>query len=572
MESAGAEKDMSDDASPILDDTYDAEQSAMMAEQCILVDESDQQIGSASKVDCHLGSGKLHRAFSVMLFDSNDRLLIQKRAASKITFPSVWANSCCSHPLDVVGENEAQDGLGAKRAAIRKLEQELGIAPEGVPLENFQFVSRMLYKARADSKWVEHELDHILFIRADVDVNPNPNEIDEYRWVSQSELEELVTQSPENGELIAPWFQQIKLLFLDNWWDHLDNMTRFVDGTIHEVGDVTMREDSLLLDALQHHRIEVEKRIREALSKTKNERLQAAMLHLIDGGGKRLRAILPRLVAEAAGQADDGLYDLGAAIEIIHNFTLVHDDIMDNDEIRRGRPAVHIAFDHPTAINAGDAMLAVSFEVLSESQHISDQHLRKLTSIIGQMVRNVSEGQQMDMDFGNRDSVSESEYLTMISGKTAAMFTTSSRTGALLSGASEEVIETLSQWGENVGLCFQLMDDLIDATGDSETLGKPACSDVIEGKRTLIAIHALNQDETLLPTFHRVFASGDENTSREDLDTIISELESVGSIEYARNRAMEHHSIAHKRLDSLPPSKAISVLRELTDWQLIRIA
>ncbi|HIC22025.1 MAG TPA: isopentenyl-diphosphate delta-isomerase, partial [Planctomycetes bacterium] len=97
-----------------------------MDEMCILVDEQDNAIGSASKVDCHLGSGKLHRAFSLLLFDSKDRLLIQKRAASKITFPSVWANSCCSHPLDVKGENEAEDGIGAKRAAIRKLQQELG--------------------------------------------------------------------------------------------------------------------------------------------------------------------------------------------------------------------------------------------------------------------------------------------------------------------------------------------------------------------------------------------------------------------------------------------------------------
>lgn len=217
-------------------------------------------------------------------------------------------------------------------------------------------------------------------------------------------------------------------------------------------------------------------------------------------------------------------------------------------------------------------MLAVSFEVLSESEHISAEHVRQLVQIIGQMVRNVSEGQQMDMDFENRDSVSEEEYLTMISGKTAAMFTTCSRTGALLSGASEEDIECLAEWGENVGLCFQLMDDLIDATGDSETLGKPACSDVIEGKRTLIAIHAHAQDPSLLPTFHQVFSCGDHETSRETLDAVLAELEAAGSIEYAKTRAMEHHAFAHRCLDSLPESRALSVLRELTDWQLIRIA
>ena len=555
-----------------LDDGHDASQAEMMNERCILVDVDDNAVGSASKVDCHLGAGRLHRAFSVLLFNSDGKLLIQKRAVSKITFPSIWANSCCSHPLDIEGEGVAEDGLGTKRAAIRKMSQELGVHPESLSIDDFELISRMLYKARADDRWVEFELDHILFVRADIGIDINPNEIDEIRWVDQEELEDLVNGSPANGEVIAPWFLHIKALFLDNWWSNLDDMDQFKDGLIHSVGDVTTREDGLLLDALTHHRVIVEERIRSALSKTTHERLQAAMLHLIDGGGKRLRAILPYLVADAAGTAHDGVYDLGAAIEIIHNFTLVHDDIMDNDEVRRGRPAVHVAFDYPTAINAGDAMLAVSFEVLSESMHISSEHLRELVLIIGQMVRRVSEGQQMDMDFENSDSVSESEYLKMISGKTAAMFTTSARTGAVLSGATDDVVESLSEWGENVGLCFQLMDDLIDAMGDSDTLGKPACSDVIEGKRTLIAIHAHSQDPAELTSFHEVFGCGNHNTTRDTLDAVLSELTAVGSIDYAKNKAMEHHAIAHRCLDALPESTALSVLRELTDWQLIRMA
>jgi geranylgeranyl diphosphate synthase type I len=296
------------------------------------------------------------------------------------------------------------------------------------------------------------------------------------------------------------------------------------------------------------------------------------MMHLIDGGGKRLRAILPWLVADACGNSSDSLYDLGAAIEIIHNFTLVHDDIMDNDELRRGRPAVHIAYDMPTAINAGDAMLAVSFEILSESREISDEHFRSLVSIIGKMVRRVSEGQQLDMDFENRDLVTEKEYLKMTSGKTAAMFTTCSRTGALLSGASEDMIDNLSRWGENLGLCFQLMDDLIDATGESEILGKPACSDVVEGKQTLIAIHALQQDPAKLTKFHEIFGSGDESISRDILDSVLNELVEVGSIDYARKRAMDFHQKAHACLDTLPESDAVSILRQLTDWQLVRIS
>jgi geranylgeranyl diphosphate synthase type I len=116
------------------------------------------------------------------------------------------------------------------------------------------------------------------------------------------------------------------------------------------------------------------------------------------------------------------------------------------------------------------------------------------------------------------------------------------------------------------------MDDLIDATGDSETLGKPACSDVIEGKRTLIAIHALGLNPDKLPIFHEVFGSGNEHTSRDTLDEVLKELQATGSIDYAQNRAMGYHQQAHTCLDKLPDSPALSILRQLTDWQLIRIS
>ncbi len=556
-------------ASEILGDEYDATQTEMMDEQVILVDLTDKVLGSMSKVDSHLGEGHLHRAFSVHLFDTSGRLLIQKRALSKITFPGIWANSCCSHPLHIDGEVDTLDG--AKRAAIRKMEQELGIDGSLLSIDDFTLVGRMHYRARADEKWVEHELDHILFIQKDLELKPNPNEIEEIRWVNQKELEEMISGAQESGELIAPWFLQINERYVRSWWGCLEDPTAFVDLEVQDAGDVTERKDSLLLTALEGHRSSVEKKIINALGKSEHQRLSNAMMHLIEGGGKRLRSIMPFLVGDACGGASEAHYDLGAAIEIIHNFTLVHDDIMDNDEVRRGRPAVHIAFDNATAINAGDAMLALSFEMLSEADSIDSNHFRTLVQIIGKMVRKVSEGQQMDMDFENRKRVTEDEYIQMISGKTAAMFTTCGRTGALLAGAEQETIELMADWGENLGLCFQLMDDLIDATSDSETLGKPARSDVVEGKMTLIAIHALEQDPSILTTFHQVFGSQDETVGEEALNEVLNELLKSGSIEYAKQRAMEYHSKAHKCLDQLPQSLAVAVLRELTDWQLIRM-
>lgn len=141
----------------------------------------------------NIKEGLLHRAFSCFLFDPKEgKLLLQKRAPEKITFPNMWTNTCCSHPLMVRAELDNEKRIGAKRAAQRKLEHELGIAPSQVPLDNFQFLTRIHYLAPSDGPWGEHEIDYILFIVAQVDLNVNPNEVCEVKWVSMDELKMLM--------------------------------------------------------------------------------------------------------------------------------------------------------------------------------------------------------------------------------------------------------------------------------------------------------------------------------------------------------------------------------------------
>ena len=561
---------MADADLPDMLEEHNLSQADMMSENCILVDSDDHAIGSASKMECHIGDGKRHRAFSVLLFDSNDRLLLQRRSLDKITFPGIWANSCCSHPLDIDGEN-GDPVAGVISAAKRKLEQELGI-PLSVTSEwDFIHIGSFEYRCRWDEDWIEHEIDHVLLVKADVEVTPNPNEIAEVQWV-ELELLDQIMDGVESGDMvIAPWFRKIHALFFRDSYDEI--LEHYHDfAYLHRAGVLKMNPTDIpgqsLLDALSSHRDIVEEVIMTSLGKMKQERLHDAMTHLFTGGGKRLRAILPRLVGEATGEAHEGHYTLGACIEIIHNFTLVHDDIMDQDPIRRGLDAVHVAYDDATAINAGDAMLAVGFEILAESPHIEPENLAFLVSSIGEMVRKVAEGQMVDIEFERRDDVTEDDYIAMITGKTSAMFETCAMTGAKLAGADDEAVKNMAEWGLNLGLCFQLMDDLIDITGDTRTLGKPAGSDVVQGKRTLIAIHALGCDSKL-PMFSKVFGTGE--CSDDDLAQAVVELHACGSIDYAKERAMHHHSLAHKCLDELVDSPAVSVLRELTDFQLIRI-
>jgi len=550
---------------------YEETQSLMMEEKCLLVDSDDNVIGNISKLDSHYAEGSLHRAFSVLIFDSEGKLLVQQRSSEKITFPGVWANSCCSHPLDIEGENrDAVDGV--KEAARRKLEQELGISRSITNSWDFHHIGRFEYQCRWNDEWIEREIDHVMIVKADVELNYNRNEIQAAEWISRDELTNMLGHKGRwKNQLIAPWFEQIIANFFPSG-SSIDDIIKNPQPDIIRCGELSVAhpDDSAanVLAALIQHRDRVETEIMESLSRMDQKNLHDAMVHLFQGGGKRLRAILPRLVGEAVGNAHEGHYTLGAAIEIIHNFTLIHDDIMDQDPIRRGLDAVHIHFDEPTAICAGDAMLAIGFEMLGESKHIPGSDLARIIRAIGYMVRMVAKGQQEDMEFESRSHVSEEEYIEMIKGKTSAMFEICSETGAILAGTDDKTIELMARWGLNLGLCFQIMDDYIDMTSDTETLGKPAGSDIVQGKMTLIAIHALESGADM-PNFRKLFGTREDS---EELDLAVSELKDNGSIQYALDRALHHHKMAHDCLDSLEQSPAVDILRDITDFQLVRIS
>ncbi|KAG0153740.1 hypothetical protein PDIDSM_2395 [Penicillium digitatum] len=188
---------------------YDEEQVRLMDEVCIVLDNNDRPIGSASKKICHLmtniDKGLLHRRFSVFLFDSKKRLLLQQRATEKILSRHTGAQ------LDAAI-------LGVKRAAQRKLDHELGIKAEQVPLDKFDFFTRIHYKAPSDGKWGEHEVDYILFIQVDVDLEPSPNEVRDTTYVSADELKAMFEQP---GLKFTPWFKLICNSMLFEWWSHL---------------------------------------------------------------------------------------------------------------------------------------------------------------------------------------------------------------------------------------------------------------------------------------------------------------------------------------------------------------
>ena len=557
----------------------DAEQATLMAEAVICVAEDDTVIGPMSKLETHQGAGHYHRAFSVLLFNSKGEMLLQQRSADKVTFPNVWANACCSHPLHSQEEMETENAMGVKRAAVRKLEQELGIDPSTVSTDDMVFMTKMRYAARMNHEWIEREVDHILVMCADVEINPNPNEVANIMWVNHDEMEAMLIEERPPEQAIAPWFRCIAARIMQpTWWASFNDqqaLAELADEQIHDMGDVTNMlpgaEGADLLTSIMEVKPLIESRIESSLRASRHERLGHAMMHLIEGGGKRMRATLPWLVGKAVGDTHAGLLDIGAAIETVHNFTLVHDDIMDDDELRRGRNAVHIEYGMPTAINAGDAMLAIAFERLVQAENLEPTDVAPLVNRIAWMVRRVSEGQQLDIEFEDRLEVSEADYLEMIEGKTAVMFWICAEIGARISGADEATIECMASWGKALGMCFQLMDDVIDVLSDSETLGKPAGSDIAQGKRTLMIIHALRQpDGPVKDRLLAVLGKG-ETVDPEALADGLAALAELGSVDYAKSMAEDFHREAHGCLDALGENPALRALRELTDFQLARL-
>ncbi|KAJ3218679.1 isopentenyl-diphosphate delta-isomerase idi1 [Dinochytrium kinnereticum] len=219
--------------------SYDEEQVRLMSEMCIVVDKDDNAIGVESKKNCHLmeniNKGLLHRAFSVFLFNDEGKLLLQQRADEKITFPGYFTNTCCSHPLAVQDEVEEINQIGATRAAQRKLFHELGIPAEQVPLEKFEFLTRIHYLAPSDGLWGEHEVDYIFIVKANVTVDPSPNEVKSVKYVTKDELEAMFAAAEKDELLLTPWFRLIVKNFLYKWWDNLEDLSKFKDTEIHRL-------------------------------------------------------------------------------------------------------------------------------------------------------------------------------------------------------------------------------------------------------------------------------------------------------------------------------------------------
>ncbi|MBI5459076.1 short chain isoprenyl diphosphate synthase IdsA [Methanobacterium sp.] len=322
-------------------------------------------------------------------------------------------------------------------------------------------------------------------------------------------------------------------------------------------------------EILKRYSADIDQEITMALETVDPEALQQASEHLVKAGGKKLRPSLVVLSSEAVGGPVGSALKTGAAVELIHTFSLIHDDIMDQDEKRRGKPSVHVLWGEPMAILAGDTLFSKAFSTVLKSEEdgvAPEKILPALHTVVDSCVK-ICEGQAMDMGFAERTDVREEEYLTMIYKKTAALIAAATKAGAILGGGTPEQVEALAEYGRLIGMAFQIQDDYLDVASSEEDLGKPVGSDIVEGKMTLLVVHALSQatpdDRERLLTILK--EDGDENVS-EAMDI----LEKYGSIHYAWKVAQEDVNQAKKLLDILDDSPAKESLLRVADFVLER--
>ena len=290
------------------------------------------------------------------------------------------------------------------------------------------------------------------------------------------------------------------------------------------------------------------------------------------GAGKRLRPILCLLTCQATGGDHEQALPAAAAIELVHNFSLVHDDIEDQSDLRRGRPTVWKVWGMPQAINAGDGLFVLAHLTMQRlaTKGVLPRRVLTALEILDQACLALTEGQYLDLSFETRLDVDVEQYLSMIRGKTAALFSAAAQLGALVAGSNPASIARYRRFGQNLGLAFQIVDDVLGIWGDPQVTGKPSADDIRQRKKTLPIVRALEEEQKneakgLREIYQR------ETIDEEDMEAALKILEGLGARQYTEAMADDYYQQALAELDAAGVgNEAQDDLRELAAFLVER--
>ena len=322
------------------------------------------------------------------------------------------------------------------------------------------------------------------------------------------------------------------------------------------------------MEILKVYSRSLEEQLENAVHVREPKQLYEPIKYILTLGGKRLRPVLTLLSCDFFGKDHKHAMNAALAVELFHNFSLIHDDIMDNAPLRRGQETVHEKWDLNTGILSGDAMLILAYKLFEEYE---PQLFRDLARLFSKTAIEVCEGQQYDVDFEGRDDVTIAEYIRMIDFKTAVLIGASMKMGAIVAGANESCQNNIYEFGRNLGIAFQLQDDYLDAFGNPETFGKQIGGDIIANKKTFLYLTALeNSSPSEAAELRHLYSISPKDPS-EKINIVKRLFESSGAVDAAEKEIGRYTDKANEVLKTIQISEERKEsLREFGTWLMQR--
>ncbi|KIT16643.1 Octaprenyl-diphosphate synthase [Jannaschia aquimarina] len=316
-----------------------------------------------------------------------------------------------------------------------------------------------------------------------------------------------------------------------------------------------------LAAALSSEMAAVDALIRERMASEHAPRIPEVTAHLVGGGGKRVRPLITVATARMMGHEGEDHIKLAATVEFIHTATLLHDDVVDESTQRRGRPTANLLWDNPSSVLVGDYLFARSFQLMVETGSL------RVLDILSGAAATIAEGEVLQLSAARNLATTEETYLRVVRGKTAALFEAAAEVGGVLAGAPEDQVRALAEFGDALGISFQMVDDWLDYGGAGDGIGKNLGDDFREGKLTLPVIRALERGDEEERSFWR---EAIEKGRSDDFGRARAIVERHGTLEETRSEALAWRDRAKAALDRLPPHDLRDLLADLADYVVAR--
>jgi geranylgeranyl diphosphate synthase type I len=511
-------------------------------EKLLLVDKKDKVIGVETKENCHKGKGTLHRAFSVYVFNNKGQLLIQQRSKFKPLWPlRWWAPTCCSHPRK--GEEYIDAGE-------RRLKEEFGFTCSLKMIDKFQ------YHAKYKDVGSENEMCAILIGKYNGKIKADSKEIADWKWISVNKLQHDFKKNPNK---YVPW--------LKTGFKRYFKIKEEEEKNKKEL-DLFLRETAVMVNPV----------IQELLESYIDKKFYKLINYQISTGGKRFRPGLTIISCKLlGGRIKDVLYP-ASGLEILHNCTLIVDDIIDHSQLRRNKPTVWFKFGQSVAECMGVDYLAAAFEGANHSKKPA-----KISEIFAKTLKTIINGEILDILFeqqGRQEEpyivknryhkITKQKYYEMIGKKTASLAQSCCEVGGICAKASKKELKTLKDYGFNLGMAFQIRDDILDIFGNEKKFGKKIGKDIEERKLgNIVILSALTElsksgKEKILKIIRK------KEIKNKDIKEAIKLIKKTRACEKACSLAEEFSAKAKEQLKLLPKNKWNKALESLADFVVQR--